>query len=127
MTHRWIDYLFIAATIALTVYGQMVLKWRMDQLGPLPPGFGGGLRHLIGLLVDPVVFSSFFAAFLASLAWMAAISRFELSFAYPFTSLNFVFVLGLSMWLLGETLTPTKVIGVALIALGTVVASMRPA
>jgi multidrug transporter EmrE-like cation transporter len=123
MTHRWIDYIFILATVALTVYGQLILKWRMDQLGGLPAGFGGGLRYLFGLLMDPIIVSSFVAAFVASLAWMAAMTRFELSYAYPFTSLNFVIVLVLSVWLLGETLTVHKFIGVALIVVGTLVAS----
>lgn len=124
MSPRWLDYSFILATIALTVYGQMILKWRMDQLGPLPMGIGGSVRHLIGLLIDPVVLSSFGAAFLASLAWMAALTRFELSYAYPFMSLSFVFVLVLSVAFLGETLTLNKVLGVALIVIGTVVASV---
>lgn len=127
MTPRWSDFLFILATLALTVYGQMALKWRMDQLGPMPAGGAlAGLRHLLGLLVDPVVLSTFIAAFLASLAWMAAMTRFELSYAYPFTSLNFVAVLVLSVWLLGETLTLSKVAGVGLIVLGTLIASQRP-
>ena len=91
--HRWVDYLLILVMIVLTVYGQMILKWRMDQLGPLPGGFWPALRHLLVLLVDPAIVSSFVAAFIASLAWMAAMTRFELSYAYPFTSLNFVVVL----------------------------------
>lgn len=125
MTQRWIDYLFLLIMIVLTVYGQVILKWRMDQIGSLPPGFWPGLRHLLGLLVDPAIVSSFVAAFVASLAWMAAMTRFELSYAYPFTSLNFVAVLVLSVWLLGEQLTVQKVVGIGLIMLGTAVASAR--
>ncbi len=125
MNHRVIDYFFILATVALTVLGQLLLKWRMDQVGALPEGFVGGLRFLLSLLFDPIVISSFLAAFIASLAWMAAMTRFELSYAYPFTSLNFVIVLVLSVWLLGETLTLNKIIGVALIVAGTLVASAR--
>ena len=67
-----------------------------------PAGVGGGLRHLLWLLIDPVIFSTFVAAFFASLAWMAAMTRFELSYAYPFTSLNFAAVLLLSAALLGD-------------------------
>ena len=123
MSPRWLDYFFIFATIALTVFGQLILKWRMDQVGPLPMGIGGGLRHILSLLIDPVVLSSFGAAFLASLAWMAALTRFELSYAYPFMSLSFVLVLVMSVAFLGETLTLSKVLGVVLIGIGTVVAS----
>ena len=125
MNTRWIDYLYILATIVLTVLGQMLLKWRMDHVGQLPGGFGGGLRFLVALLVDPVVLASFGAAFVASLAWMAAMTRFELSYAYPFTSLNFAIVLVLGVWLLGETMTLNKIIGIALIIVGTLVASQR--
>ena len=126
--HRWTDYLLIGGCLVFTVYGQMVLKWRMDQLGPLPEGGTWVvLRHLVGLIVDPVILSSFVAAFFASLAWMAAMTKFELSYAYPFTSLNFVAVLVLSVWLLGESMTLAKALGIGLIVLGTVIASGRTA
>lgn len=128
MAHRWSDYLLILGCLVFTVYGQMVLKWRMDQLGALPEGGTWVvLRHLVGLIVDPVILSSFVAAFFASLAWMAAMTKFELSYAYPFTSLNFVAVLVLSVWLLGESMTLSKALGIGLIVLGTVIASARTA
>lgn len=123
MSPRWTDYLYIVATIALTVFGQMVLKWRMDQVGPMPAGAWPSLRFLLMLLIDPLVIASFVSAFIAGLAWMAAMTRFELSYAYPFTSLNFVVVLVLSVWLLGESLTVSKVIGVTMIVVGTLIAS----
>jgi uncharacterized membrane protein len=54
---------------------------------------------------------------------MAAMTKFNLSYAYPFMSLNFVLVLVLSVWLLSEPVTLQKVIGIGLIVLGTVVAA----
>jgi uncharacterized membrane protein len=54
---------------------------------------------------------------------MAALSRFDLNYAYPFMSLSFVLVLILSSWLLGEPLTLARALGVTLIVAGTVVAS----
>jgi uncharacterized membrane protein len=123
MMPRAVDTSFVVATIALTVYGQVALKWRLDQLGPLPEGAGPGLRRLLLMLFDPIVASTFVAAFIASLAWMAALTSFELSRVYPFTSLNFVLVLLISVLLLGETADWSKSVGVALIVLGTIVAS----
>lgn len=121
MAARALDYLYILATVGLTVYGQLILKWRLPALGPLPADVGPRLRHLLGVLLDPWVFSGFAAAFLASLAWMVVLTRFELSHAYPFMSLNFVVVLLLSGWLLAEPITAAKTVGVALIMLGTLV------
>jgi len=120
---RLFDYIYILVTIALTVYGQLILKWRIASLGSLPVGFCDKIKFLISLLYDPAIFSGFTAAFLASLAWMAAMTKFELSHAYPFMSLNFVVVLLLSGWLLNETITTPKVLGVGLIVIGTVLAA----
>lgn len=120
---RYLDYLYIVATIGFTVYGQLILKWRISQFGPLPAESVDKLKFLLGLLFDPAIFSGFAAAFLASLAWMAAMTKFDLSHAYPFMSLNFVVVLLLSGWLLSEPMTLQKALGVGLIVLGTVVAA----
>ena len=118
-----IDYSYILSTIVFTVYGQLILKWRMNEFGEMPIGILSKLKFLIYLVFDPWIFSGFFAAFLASLAWMAAMTKFDLSHAYPYMSLNFVLVLLLSGWLLCEPLTTQKFIGVALIMIGTYVAS----
>lgn len=117
------DYIYIFATIGFTVYGQMILKWRIVQLDPLPAGLLNKIGRLILLIMDPFVFSGFLAAFLASLAWMAAMTKFELSHAYPFMSLNFVFVLILSGYVLEEQVNLYKIMGICLIVLGTVVAA----
>ena len=120
---RYFDYLYIVATIGFTVYGQLILKWRISSFGSLPTDIAGKLKFLVSLLLDPAIFSGFAAAFLASLAWMAAMTKFDLSHAYPFMSLNFVVVLLLSGWLLNEPVTLQKTFGVGLIVLGTVVAA----
>lgn len=120
---RYFDYLYIFATLGFTVYGQLILKWRIAQFGPLPAESIDKLKFLLGLLFDPAIFSGFAAAFLASLAWMAAMTKFDLSHAYPFMSLNFVVVLFLSGILLNESMNPAKWIGILLIVLGTVIAA----
>jgi drug/metabolite transporter (DMT)-like permease len=117
------DYLYIVATIGFTVYGQLALKWRIGKFGHLPTDLFSKLKFLISLLFDPVIFSGFAAAFVASLAWMAAMTKFELSHAYPFMSLNFVVVVLLSGWLLSEPVTTQRALGVGLIVLGTLVAA----
>lgn len=121
--NRLFDYLYIFLTIAFTVYGQLILKWRISQLGSLPHPFTDKLKFLVLLLLDPAIFSGFASAFLASLAWMAAMTKFDLSHAYPFMSLNFVIVLFLSGWILNEPMNMQKILGVALIVMGTVVAA----
>ncbi|GAA0906430.1 hypothetical protein GCM10009552_13450 [Rothia nasimurium] len=110
-------YIFIALTILLTVYGQLMLKWQVGLHAPLP-GESIGLSFYLRLLLNPWVISAFAAAFGASLAWMAAISKMELSRAYPFMALNFVLVGLIAVPLFGESFTTSKLIGLALIIFG---------
>jgi multidrug transporter EmrE-like cation transporter len=117
------NYLYIALTIALTVYGQIAIKMQVALAGAMPAAGGDKLVFLIKLLLNPWIISAFAAAFLASISWMGAMTKFQLSHAYPFMSLNFVIVLLLGAWLFNEPLSMPRVIGVALICLGTVVAS----
>lgn len=123
MSGRSWNLAYVLLTIVFTVYGQMIVKWRIGQFGSLPEPLAERLGFLVKLVFDPLIFSGFAAAFLASLAWMAALTRLDLSVAYPFMSLNFVVVLLLSAWLLGEPVTMAKGIGVALIVMGTVIAT----
>ena len=114
-------YLYIFGCILFTVYGQLVLKWRMNLKGQLPLELSEKFIFMAKLFLDPWLISGFAAAFVASLFWMAAMTRFEISFAYPFMSLSFVLVLILSIYVFGETFTWGKVLGLLLIAAGIIV------
>jgi multidrug transporter EmrE-like cation transporter len=116
-------YAFIALTILLTVYGQIVLKWQVGAAGPLPANTMDKVEFLARLLLNPWIISGFVAAFLASIAWMGAMTKFDISHAYPFMSLNFVLVIALSAFLFAEPVTPLKLAGLVLIISGIVVGS----
>jgi drug/metabolite transporter (DMT)-like permease len=118
-THvNWMGFFYIVLTIAFTVYGQMVIKWQVDLAGEFPPDTGEKMIFIFRLLLNPWVISSFASAFVASLFWMAAMTQFDLSFAYPFMSLSYVVVMVLSYLLMNEALTWNKVIGTLVIVAG---------
>ena len=112
------SFLYIFGTIFLTVYGQLIIKWKMSEAGPLPQTFIAKVIFLTNMMLNPWIISSFTAALIAALCWMAAMTKFDLSYAYPFMSLSFVFVLILSGILFHEPITPLKVIGLGFIIAG---------
>ncbi len=112
---------YILLTLFFTVYGQLVLKWQMGGVGPLPSGGFDKLVFLLSQFLNPWILSGFVAAFLASLAWMAAMTRFEIGYAYPFMSLAFVVVMLFGAVFLAEPLTLPKVGGTLLVIAGLVV------
>ncbi|MEI3613469.1 hypothetical protein [Pseudogracilibacillus sp. SO30301A] len=116
-------YLYIALTISFTVYGQLILKWRIDQIGGLPEQTFGKLLALLTLIFDPFIFSGLASAFIASLFWMATMTKFDISYAYPFMSLSFILVFLLSAFLFAEAVTVHKIIGLAFIVVGIFISS----
>jgi drug/metabolite transporter (DMT)-like permease len=114
-------HLLIALTLFFTVYGQLVLKWQMGGAGPMPAAGSDKILFLLRQLLNPWILSGFVAAFLASMAWMAAMTRFELGYAYPFMSLAFVIVMIFSAIFIGEVVTLGKVLGTLMVIAGLVV------
>lgn len=116
-----LGHVYIALTLALTVYGQLVLRWQVGGAGPMPEALSGKLLFLAQQFANPWILTGFASAFLASLAWMAAMTRFELGYAYPFMSLAFVIVMIFGVVFLGEPLNVAKVAGTLLVMAGLVV------
>ena len=117
------NYLYILATVIFTIYGQLILKWRIANYGALPDLFTEKIVFLMKLFLDPFILSGFFAAFLAALSWMAAMTKFDISHAYPFMSLSFILVLILSGLIFNEPITLFKIIGLTLIIIGIAIGS----
>lgn len=112
-------YFYILGTIVCTVYGQLILKWRIGKYGALPDAFLDKLIFLTKLLFDPYIFSGFAVAILASFFWMAAMTKFDVSYAYPFITAGLTLLtVVLAITLLGESITPSKIVGVIFIVIG---------
>jgi multidrug transporter EmrE-like cation transporter len=117
------SYLFVALTILLTVYGQLVLKWQASLAPPSPAGGGALAMYVVQMFLRPWVLSGLVAAFLASACWIVAVSRFPLSKIYPFMALNFVLVGLLAVPFFGESLSTSKLAGLLLVIAGLIVTS----
>ena len=113
-------YLYIALTTLLTVYGQLVLKWQASLVVGKQAAVGN-LQYVISMLLNPWVISGLVAAFCASVCWMLAVSRLELSKAYPMMAINFVLVALIAEPLFGEAFSLHKSLGLTLIVLGLVI------
>jgi multidrug transporter EmrE-like cation transporter len=114
-------YIYIILTILLTVYGQIVVKWQVMNAGQLPENAPDKVVFLFRMVTNLWVLSSFLAAFLAAVSWMAAMTKFELSYAYPFMSASFVLVFACSALLFNEQVTVYKVTGLTFIVIGIII------
>ncbi len=118
-----IVYLLILITILFTAAGQLILKHGMNIVGKFPMDFSQITPFFIKSLSNRYVILSLVLAFLGSFTYMAAASKKEISYIYPFMSLSFVLVLISSVFLFNEHITPLRLIGVIIICLGVFLVS----
>jgi multidrug transporter EmrE-like cation transporter len=116
-------YLFVFATVSLTVAAQLVIKWQVGKAGTLPDGLRDRVSYLGDLLANPWVLGCLAAGLVAALSWFLALSQLDLSRAYPFVAGSFALVLVLSAVFFDEHLTAPKIIGALLIVSGLVIGS----
>lgn len=117
------DFTYILGAVLLTAYSQLVVKWQVAKAGTLPVDLFKRMLFLVNLLLNPWIISGMAAGLFALICSLAAMTKFDLSYVYPFMSLTFVLVLILSGFLFHEAVTVPKVLGVLLIIAGIIFAS----
>jgi multidrug transporter EmrE-like cation transporter len=121
--NRAFDHVYIFSMIVFTIYSQIIMRWRVGLVGHLPESALGKVAFIAGLLTNPWVLSGIFATFLAGVSWMLALSKFELSYAYPYTGLIYVFMMMAGAFVFGDAMTPGRVVGTLITIAGLIVIS----
>lgn len=110
----------ILISIAASVAGQTVIKLGVSR--PENSGAGGGILSLITtILTSPLILAGLLLYGVGALAWIAVLSRMDLSYAYPFLALNFILIVVVSRFFLNEAVPPERWIGVMIICVGIIV------
>lgn len=118
------DHLYILLTVFFAVSSQLIIKWQMKSYSF--EGFENIFEKFyfaLGLLLNPFILLSIIFTLLSGLSWMIAMSKFDISYAYPFTALGFVLILFFSHMLFNETISVYKHIGIAFIVIGIFIIS----
>ncbi len=116
-----IAYMQVFTTLFLTIYGQIIIKKRINLVGAMPVEVKDKFLFLLKLFLDPFILSGFIAAIFASLFWMSAMTKLPLTRAYPIMAMAPSLVLLFGILFLGESVTSGKIIGTILIIIGTIV------
>ena len=75
------------------------------------------------MLLNPYIIISLAFALLAGVTWMVAMTKFEISYAYPFTLLGLILVTIFSILFFNESINLFKIIGIIIICFGVVIIS----
>ena len=114
-------FIILLAAVLLSVAGELFLKHGMNRLGVLPMHMPELLPALWRAFTTPAILAGFTLVFSGSIFWLAAISRVELSWAYPMLSLGYVIGVIGSWVLLGEQFNLARLAGVLVVCSGVVI------
>lgn len=114
-------YIPLILIVVLTnAMSQLMLKHGMNLTGQFEFSSGGIMRTLPKVLLNPYIVLGGLTMILSMGLHLMALSRVDISFAYPFLSVSYVLVLFAGYLLFGEAINASRIFGVALICLGTV-------
>ena len=113
----------ILACVAMNVTAQVMMKHAMrgkaGHFGDASPVdiVLGGLK----LLMNPLVFGALSLYALGAMFWLFVLSRFDLSYAYPFGALSYVLITAASWLIFKEDIPLMRIAGIGCIMVGILI------
>lgn len=118
-----IAIVYILISVLGGALGQLILKRGMNSLGPLTLSISDLVPTLLKIALNPFVIVGLAIYVTSTVFWLTALSRVDLSFAYPFASLSYVIMLIASWQIFDESITPLRLLGTFIIVVGVLLIS----
>ena len=77
--------------------------------------------NFYSVLTNIFFVTAFFLFFLRAIGWQLVLNKYELSFAYPFTGIHYIFLFLIGYFYFNEEITLFKFLAMLLILIGTTI------
>lgn len=119
-----INHFYIFLSIGFAVASQLIIKWKMSAFTfSTTATISDKFLFAFSMLLNPYIILSLILTLLSGLSWMIAMTKFEISYAYPFTLLGLILVTLLSVILFNESIDGYKIVGICFVITGIYVIS----
>ncbi|MGH8397914.1 MAG: EamA family transporter [Gammaproteobacteria bacterium] len=113
-----IAFLLVITGVLLNAAAQLLLKAGVSRVGVIHLQLNTILSAGWKLAFEPHILGGLACYVISVVVWILALSRVQVSIAYPMLSLGYV-VVAVAAWLIfGETLGATRIAGIAVIIVG---------
>lgn len=113
-------FVLVLTGVLLNACAQLLLKAGTNAVGHFEFTLRSAWRVAPQLLFEPHILGGLMCYAVSVVVWIGALSRTEVSIAYPMLSIGYI-VNALAAWyLFGEALTATRVAGIAVIIAGVI-------
>jgi multidrug transporter EmrE-like cation transporter len=120
-------WFFIILAAALDVWGVIVIKMRLNFIGEIKfESFYSIIKYCYSIINTPITFLAALAITISPIFYAFALSKINLSIAYPLIlAFSSFFLLLFSVIILNEILTIKNVIGISIIMLGVFIIYLK--
>ena len=121
-----ITFGMILAGVLLNAGAQLLLKAGTRAIGVIGASGAGGFalaQTALNVALQPFIVAGLLCYVLSVGIWIVALSRVDVSVAYPMLSIGYVVNAFAAWWLFGEALTPMRLAGLTVILIGVVLIS----
>ncbi len=113
----------VLSGVLLNAAAQLLLKMATERTGVLELHHMASIAGISALLLQWPMVLGLLCYGVSLLIWLMALSRVEVSLAYPMLALGYVCNAFAAQWLLNEMVSPMRWLGIAIIVLGVIVLS----
>ena len=115
-----ISFALVLTGVLLNAAAQLLLKAGAASAGPISMQAGSAalLTTATGLARHPAILAGLACYAVSVVVWIVALSRVQVSIAYPMLSIGYVVNAIAAWYLLGEVLTPMRLTGIGIIIAG---------
>jgi multidrug transporter EmrE-like cation transporter len=113
-----VSFALVLAGVLLNAVAQLLLKAGTNAVGHFEFSAANAVPVGLRLALEPHIVGGIACYVISVVVWIMALSRVEVSIAYPMLSIGYVVNAVAAYFLFGEAVTPLRLIGIAVIILG---------
>jgi multidrug transporter EmrE-like cation transporter len=113
-----ISFTLLLAGVLLNAAAQLLLKAGTNAVGPFEFSTVNAVPVGMKLALEPHILGGIACYVVSVVVWILALSRVEVSVAYPMLSIGYVVNAVAAYYLFGEAVSATRLVGIGVIILG---------
>ena len=118
---KLLEFSLVLFGVLLNAFAQLLLKAGVRQVGHFDFSLANAWPIGTDLATNLPILGGLACYVVSVVVWILALSRVEVSIAYPMLSIGYVVNAGLAWFLFGEAVGPQRLAGIAVIIVGVII------
>ncbi|MBX3486800.1 MAG: hypothetical protein KF798_02700 [Candidatus Paracaedibacteraceae bacterium] len=111
----------VLGAVFLNTIGQIVMKAGSSSLASLSFSLATLPQIFLTIIKSPLMVGALGLYALSAVVWIMALSKLDLSQAYPMTSIGYILTAIIGVFAFGEVMTASRLVGLGLILVGVLI------